>query len=285
MHLKSPFSLILTLTLVVTTVTVGRGRADAQPSPASERDAIVRLHVERGGRAEDIAPLLRQIDDASAKGLPVSPLTNKIREGLAKSVAVNRIEMVIRQIAGQLETADRLLREFDSSIAPAGRETPVTLLAESFGSGITSDEVRELRRLAVASGAALSPDALAGAAKALSFMKEARLSVGDGTAVMVEAGRQRFRPYEMIDVGREVKRREADYQSGRASLRALRDAIARGDRPDQLFRDSRPGGQPERPGSVERPASSRPEAPVTRPERPEPQRREPPARPEPVRPR
>jgi hypothetical protein len=62
----------------------------------------------------------------------------------------------------------------------------------------------------------------------------------------------------MQDLGREIKRREADYRAGRASLRSLRDTIARGTRPETILRDSR----------AERPATTRPDATTDRPERP-----------------
>lgn len=233
----------------------------AQSVSASEREALVRLHADRGGRAEDVDALLRHADGAAAKGLPVAPLTNKIREGLAKSVDPQRIELVIRQIAADLETADRLMRGMEPASGGTGREAAVTLLADSLTAGVTSDEVRELGRQTQASGKPpMSPEALAGAAKALSLIKEARLPVADATAVIVEAVRQGFRSHEILDLGREVKRREADYRAGHASLRALRDAIARGDRPDQLLRDSRRS-------TVERPASARPEPTGDRPDR------------------
>ena len=102
------------------------------------------------------------------------------------------------------------------------------------------------------------------------------MSVPEGTAVMAEAVKRGFRSNDILDLAREIKRRESDYRAGRASLRALRDAIARGDRPDQLLRDSRAV-------TVDRPAAapSRPERPVERPARPEaPQRPEQPVRPE-----
>jgi hypothetical protein len=118
----------------------------------------------------------------------------------------------------------------------------------------------------------LTAEGLATASKGLSLIKEARLPVAEGTAVIAEAVKQGFRAHEVLDVGREVKRREGEYRTGRASLRALRDAIARGARPDQLFRDSRPA-------SIERAAAARPDTvdrPAARPEAPR--------RPEPVRP-
>jgi hypothetical protein len=226
---------------------------------ASEREALDRL-----------------VAEAAAKGLPAAPLTNKIQEGIAKGADPRRIELVVRQMATNLETADRLVREIEPASAGAGREASVTLLGESLGSGVTPEEVRELRKVAQASGKPpMSAEAVASAAKGLSFIKEARLPVPEGTAVIAEAVKQGFRSREILDLGREVKRREADYRAGRASLRTLRDAIARGDRPDQLFRDSRTD-------AVERPAATRPETPVDRPAaRPEvPQRPEQPVRPE-----
>ena len=253
--------------------------AAAQSVSVSEREALVRLRVDRGGRAEEVDALIRQADDAASKGLPVGPLTNKIREGLAKGVDPERIELVVRQMTARLETADRLMREIEPAAGGTGRDASVTLLAESLEGGVTPAEIRELHRLAQPASNTgkppMSPEGLASAAKGLSFIKEAKLPVAEAIGVIAEAVRQGFRSHEILDLGREIKRRERDYQAGRASLRALRDAIARGDRPNQLFRDSRTD-------AVERPSSGRPETPVERPAgRPEaPQRPEQPVRPE-----
>jgi hypothetical protein len=241
----------------------------AQAVSASDRDAR--------------ETLLRLADEAAAKGLPSAPLANKIQEGLAKGVDPKRIEGVIRQMTAHLETADRMIREIEPSAAVASRESSVTLMAESFGSGVTPDQVRDLRRLSqppAPGKPAATADTIASAARGLSLIEEARLPVPEGTAVMAEAVKQGYRSNEILGVAREVRRHEADYRAGRASLAALRDAIARGSRPDQLFRDTRTA-------PVERPAaSSRPDAPVERPAtRPEaPQRPEQPARPQTERP-
>jgi hypothetical protein len=252
------------------------GFSAAQSVSASEREALVRLRTDRGGRAEEVDALVRVADEAAAKGLPVSPLTNKIREGLAKGADPARIDLVIKQMAADLEAADRLMREIEPAAGGAGRDASVALLAESIGSGVTPDQVRELRKLAQASGKPPVPgEAVANAAKGLSFIAEARLPVAAGAAVMAEAVKQGYRPQEILGLAREVKRREGDYREGRLSLQALREAIARGDRPDQLFRDSRAG-------TAERPAATRPAPPPERPAaRPEtPQRPAQPVRPD-----
>ena len=218
--------------------------------------------------AQSMDDLIRQADTAGAKGLPVAPLKNKIREGFAKGHNPKQIEAVVSQMVQHLEAADRIAREVEPGAAAAARESAVTLLADALGSGLTADEIRDLQRQAQAA----SSQDLAGAAKGLSFIKEARLPVNEGTAVMSEAVRQRFRAYEMQDLGREIKRREPDYRSGRVSLQMLRDAIAKGTRPETLLRDSR-AVTPERPAAT-RPTTTtdRPErtaVPADRPQRPE----------------
>ena len=159
------------LVLVVLCSLIAPAISAAQSVSASEREALDRL-----------------VAEAAAKGLPAAPLTNKIQEGFAKGANPKRIELVVRQMATNLETADRLVREIGSATAGEGREASVTLLAESLGSGITPDEVRELRRVAQAtsntSKPPMSAEAVAGAAKGLSLIKEARLPVPEGTAVI-----------------------------------------------------------------------------------------------------
>jgi hypothetical protein len=232
----------------------------AQTMSSSERDALVRLRMERGGHPDDVDMLLRYVDDVAAKGLPVQPLTNKIREGLAKGYDTERIAGVIRQMTVHLGAADRLIRERQIDSSATGRESQVILLADALGTGLTPDEVAEIKRQTESSGkSSISAEGLAGAAKGLSLIKAAGLPVSDGTAVMTEAVRQGFRSFEMLDLGREIKRRERDYREGRASLLALRDAIARTGRSEPLFRDTRPV-------PVERPAATRPDATVRRPE-------------------
>jgi hypothetical protein len=254
--------------------------AAAQSVSAPERDALVRLHVARGGRAGDVEALLRHADAAGEKGLPVAALTNKIREGLAKGADPRRIDAVIVQMTAYLEGADRIVRDVDPA-APA-RDAAVTLLAEAMGGGVTAEEIRAIQQqTAAAGGTTLNAETLASAAKGLLFIKEAKLPSADGTAVVVEAGRRGFRAHEIVDVGREVKRREADYRAGRATLRALRDAIARGDRPEQLLRDTRDAAPAERPAAGRPESTTRPE-PTSRPEATRPER---PVQPErPVRP-
>jgi hypothetical protein len=176
-----------------------------------------------------------------------------------------------------------MIRDLPQPSTGAAREASVTLLAEALQGGVTADEVGEIRRLSqVPGGASISPDGLAGAAQGLSFIKEAKLSSTEGAAVMSEAAKGGFRSLDMVDLGRDIKRRERDYREGRATLRALREAIARGSRPEQLLRDGRTRNA-DRP--ARRDPAARPE-PTARPERPRPpERPDRPERPDTTRPR
>jgi hypothetical protein len=252
--------------VVIVAMLVAVPELRAQPVSAAERESLARI-----------------ADDASTKGLPSAPLTNKIQEGIAKGYSATRIEQVVRQMAAHLETSDQLLREMDPAAGGAVRELALTRLAESIGGGVTADEIRELRRqMQAADRPAVSGESIASAARGLAYIRDAKLPVTDGTGVMATAVRQGFRPYEVLDLGREIKRRERDFIAGRSTLRAVRDAIARGDRPEQLFRDSRLE-TPDRPAATRPATPERPERPA-RPERPEapdaPRRPERPERPE-----
>src|SRR5262245_2011737 len=91
--------------------------------------------------------LLRQADAvAAAKGLPVDPLKNKVREGFAKNRNPKQIEAAVNQLVTNLETADRIARDVEPGAAVAARESAVTLLADALFSGLTAEEIRELQR-------------------------------------------------------------------------------------------------------------------------------------------
>ncbi len=59
----------------------------------------------------------------------------------------------------------------------------------------------------------------------------------DGTALVGEGIKQGYRAAELLDLSREVKRRGSDFEEGRASLKALREQVRRGERSDRLFKD------------------------------------------------
>ena len=83
----------------------------------------------------------------------------------------------------------------------------------------------------------MSQDMLGGGAKSLAVIKEAMIPSKDGAAVVAEGMRQGFRPSELADLAREIKRHGQDFREGRITTESIRDQISRGERGDRLFRD------------------------------------------------
>ena len=239
---RMPFARTVLCALALLALRVSAGYAE--PFAAQDREDIVRLRVARGGSAQDVAGLLDQAGKAADRGLPAELLANKIKEGLAKGVEPTRIEPVLGRLIGHLDSAQEVLKGAGSrevaEVTGVARTRTLDLLAEAFARGLSPDEARELERQTRQVGAAkLSAEALAAGAKGLAVMKEAGIPVKEGLPVVSEAIQRGFRAGELVDLSRELKRRGSDIQSGKVRLQTVRDAIARGDRPDQLFADDR----------------------------------------------
>jgi len=215
--------------------------AVAEPLSTQDREAINRLGTARGHSAEEVNQLLNQVSQAGDRGLPTEPLANKLKEGLAKGVEPNRIDPVLKQMVGNFESAKEMLQE---SVAKGmvdqdqgNRQRAMESLAEALSRGATVDEVRELARTGQHQGQRMSEDTLAMGAKSLAVIKEAHIPSKDGAAVVAEGMRQGFRPSELADLARDIKRHGQDFREGRITTESIRDQISRGDRGDRLFRD------------------------------------------------
>jgi hypothetical protein len=271
--------------------------AFAQSVLPQDLDDIARLSAAQGRSAEEVKPLVELATKAGERGLPPGPLVNKIKEGLAKGVEPARIEPVLREMAGRLATAQETLKELSGrglvDAGSGGRQRAVEVLAEALARGASPDEVRQIGRLAQEGKPRLTLEALASGAKSLAVMKEGGVPAREGLSLVADALRQGFRPSELADLSRELKRRGRE---GRLPLQAVQDAVKRGDRPDQIFREDRRGpgggsgdrldrsergerlredrssrgdGRPDRLEHLERPERIDRSGPSERPERPE----------------
>ena len=206
-----------------------------------DRAEIDRLRAAQGHAAEAVNPLLEQVTRAGEKGFPIEPLANKVKEGLAKGVEPKRIDAVLRQMVTHFDSAKELLQESTAKgVTDRGQgnsHRALESLAEAISRGTTADEVRELARTGQHQGQKMSEDTLAMGAKSLAVMKEAHIPPKDGAAVVAEGMRQGFRPAELADLAREMKRHGQDFREGRLTTQSIQDKISRGDRSDRLFSD------------------------------------------------
>lgn len=210
----------------------------AEPLSIQDRDAITRLGSAQGRSENEITPLLEHVNKVGERGLPTESLLNKMREGLAKGVEPKRIDPVLRQMTSRLESAHEVLEEAKGrGISEGNRQRALETLADAFARGATADEVRELSRLSQEGRHKATQEELAVGAKGLAVMKEGRIPSKDGAALIGEGIKQGYRSSELLDLSREVKRRGSDFEDGRASLKALREQVSRGERSDRLFKD------------------------------------------------
>ncbi len=211
-----------------------------------DREEIARLRVAQGHSEEEVNALVEQVSKAGEKGLPTEPLANKVKEGLAKGVEPKRIDGVVRQLVTHLESAHEILQEasakglMDSS--PANRQRALEGLAEALSRGATAEEVRELARTGQGAGGKVSQESLASGAKSLAILKEAKIPSKDGAALVAEGLRQGYRPTELADLAREIKRRGADLQQGRMNVQSIKDQVSKGQRVDRIFREGDQSG-------------------------------------------
>lgn len=228
---------VLSVTVALTASSVW-----AEPLSVQDRDAITRLGSAQGRSANEITPLLEHVNKAGERGLPTESLLNKVREGLAKGIEPGRIDPVLRQMTSRLESAHEVLQEAGArGMEEGNRQRAIETMAEALSRGATVDEVRELSRLSQDGRHKATQEELAAGAKSLAVMKEGRIPSKDGAALVGEGIKQGYRPSELLDLSREVKRRGSDFEDGRASLKALREQVSRGERGDRLFRDDRSG--------------------------------------------
>ena len=212
--------------------------ASAEPLSSQDREAITRLGSSQGRSANEITPLLEQVNKAGERGFPTESLLNKVKEGLAKGIEPGRIDPVLRQMTSRLESAHEALEEAKGrGMSEGNRQRALETMAEAFARGATVDEVRELSRLSQEGRHKATQEELAAGAKGLAMMKEGRIPSKDGAALIGEGIKQGYRSSELLDLSREVKRRGSDFEEGRASLKALREQVSRGERSDRLFKD------------------------------------------------
>ncbi len=246
-QLKTMTRIILILTAAVTIGIMGHRSASAEALSLQDREEITRLSASKGYSGSDITALIDEVNKAGERGVPPEPLANKIKEGLAKGVEPKRIEPVIRQMAGHFENAQESLKEAGArgiaDLTTGNRQRALEALAEAFARGTTTEDVREISRVVQESKQKPPQEAFASGAKSLAVMKEAGISVKDGSALVGEALRQGFRAGELVDLAREIRKHGRDVQEGRVSLQSIRESISRGDRADRIFRDSDRGSR------------------------------------------
>ncbi len=211
--------------------------------PSKDVQDINQLGQARGHAPESINRLLEHAQQAKDQGLPERLIMNKIKEGLAKGASPDRIQPVVRDMVGNLRDAREVLREANSGGSEQGKggsPRATEVMAEALGRGVTVDEVRSLGRSKGKSR--VNQEELAFGAKGLALTKEGGISGKEAIPVVEEALRQGFRSNELLDLGREIKKRGKEFRADRNRIQDIKRAVERGERPDKIFDRDRGSG-------------------------------------------
>ena len=111
---------------------------------------LVQRGVGRGLQAGDLARLLEVVAEVKRNDLPVGPVLDKVKEGLAKRVPAERIVRAASRISSELATARDLIRQAEREGVRAEkarkREKAIEAVADALGRGVPPSEVAKLSR-------------------------------------------------------------------------------------------------------------------------------------------
>src|SRR5262249_60204295 len=122
---------------------------------------------------------------AKRRGLPVGPLLEKVKEGLAKRVPPARIAGVAERLAGELATSRDLVRRAEQKgirVESRGeRERATEAVADALGKGVSPKELEDLSRGIARSSERATMSRLQAGAQVTADLVSMGLSPGDAT--------------------------------------------------------------------------------------------------------
>src|SRR5215510_4875797 len=116
----------------------------------NEVAGLIQRGVGRGVQPVELVRLLDVVAQAKRQDLPVGPVLDKVKEGLAKRVPPARIAGVAERLAGELATSRDLVRRAEQKgirVESRGeRERATEAVADALGKGVSPKEVEDLSR-------------------------------------------------------------------------------------------------------------------------------------------
>jgi len=123
----------------------------------SEVAGLIQRGVARGIQPAELVSLLEVVARAKRQDLPVGPVLDKVKEGLAKRVPAVRIAGVASRLSGELVMSRDLVRRAERDgirVEAAGeRQRATETVADALGKGVPPEEMENLSRQVARSGA------------------------------------------------------------------------------------------------------------------------------------
>lgn len=114
--------------------------------PAAELKIITERHLDAGMAPEALSKWFRIITETSGKGLPINPVMDKIKEGIAKNIQPVRIEKALDLVIERLGYSKEVINDFVKSgkIRPEQSTEAVEILSETLWRGIPAESLKEV---------------------------------------------------------------------------------------------------------------------------------------------
>src|SRR5712691_6943820 len=228
---------------------------------------LIQRGVGRGVQPAELARLLDVVAQAKRQDLPVGPVLDKVKEGLAKRIPPARIAGVASRLSGELATSRELVRRAEREgirVEAAGeRERAMEAVTDALGKGVSVKEMEDLSRQVARSREAATMSRLEVGAQATSDLVSMGLSPREasetvGAALLLSLSR---RDIERLRerLGQELKRGESPEEGAKRLREEIRSE--RPEKAEKLEKMEKPEKaeklekmeKPEKPPKVERP--------------------------------
>jgi uncharacterized protein (DUF2267 family) len=203
---------------------------------------LVRRGVGRGLEAGELARLLEVVAEAKRDDLPVGPVLDKVKEGLAKRVPPERIVSAASRISRDLATARDLIRQAEREgvrVEKARkREKAIEAVADALGRGVPPSEVAKLsRHVATYARREGAMSLLDEGVEVTADLVSMGLSPEDATETVAAAISQGLDQHDIERLRKGLARELKHGASPEEGARRLRDQIRSGRREDRPDRD------------------------------------------------
>src|SRR5215813_214581 len=231
----------------------------------NEVAGLIQRGVGRGVPPAELVRLLDVVAQAKRQDLPVGPVLDKVKEGLAKRVPPARIAGVAERLAGELATSRDLVRRAEQKgirVESRGeRERATEAVADALGKGVSPKDLEDLSRGIAHSSERVTMSRLQAGAQVTADLVSMGLSPRDATETV---GAAVTRGLSQRDIERLRERMGQELKRGGSAengAKRLREAI-RSERPDDRSErgPDRGSDKPEKPEKIEK--MEKPEKPT-----------------------
>jgi hypothetical protein len=221
----------------------------------SEVVGLIQRGLARGVQPAELSRLLDVVAQAKRQDLPIGPVLDKVKEGVAKRIPPERIAAVASRLSGELATARDLVRRAERDgvrVEAAGeRERATEAVADALGKGVPVKEMENLSRQVARSREAATMSRLEVGAQVTSDLVSMGLPPNRASATVGAALSQGLSRRDIERLRERLGQAMKGGESAEEGAKQLREDI-RSERPDKAEKPEKTE-KPDKPDKMEKP--------------------------------